>query len=120
MFREMCERGEQVSLDAYQAGLARQQDMQNELDAFFEDFDMILGLSTSGHAPRGLFGRDKPDNALIWTLSHVPAVSVPLFTSPDGLPFGAQFVARRYADLTLLHAIGGLCSRGLLVEWRNR
>jgi Asp-tRNA(Asn)/Glu-tRNA(Gln) amidotransferase A subunit family amidase len=33
---------------------------------------------------------------------HVPAITVPVFTGPNGLPIGAQLIAPRYADRRLL------------------
>ena len=36
-----------------------------------------------------------------WTTTHVPAVPVPVFKGPHGLPIGAQLVARRSDDRKL-------------------
>jgi Asp-tRNA(Asn)/Glu-tRNA(Gln) amidotransferase A subunit family amidase len=85
------------------------------MDGFFADFDIIVTLSTAGEAPP----RDQeepPDSALIWTLTHLPAVSAPVFRSPTGLPFGLQLVARRYNDPLLMRFIEGLVAQGLLPQ----
>ena len=64
-------------------------------------------MSTSGEAPdRGVF--EKPDSGLIWTLTHLPVVSVPLFYSPNNLAFGLQLTSRRYNDLLLFNLINHL------------
>lgn len=118
MFREMVERGAATSPEEYRVGLARQESLTKELDAFFDDYDIVLNLSTASHAPKGLLGRDMRDCCLIWTLCHVPAISVPVFRSPQGLPFGAQLVARRYNDRRLLDFAYMLQSQGLLTDWR--
>jgi Asp-tRNA(Asn)/Glu-tRNA(Gln) amidotransferase A subunit family amidase len=47
----------------------------------------------------------------VWTALHVPAVSLPAFTGPNGMPVGAQLVARRHADRKLF-----ACARW---AWRN-
>lgn len=118
-FRDMLERGRKVSPEAYWNGIERQRSLANQLDAFFEDFDIILNLSTSGEAPRGLYGRDKKDCCLIWTMCHVPALNLPVFRSPSGLPFGAQIVARRYNDLGLFYFARAVREKGLLPDWRH-
>lgn len=116
-FREMVERGRRVSPEEYQTGLARQRALGHLLDDWFEQYDVILNLSTSGEAPAGLDGRDGKDCSLVWTLCHAPALSLPVFRGPSGLPFGAQLVARRYADPALLWIAETLQARGLVPEW---
>ena len=37
----------------------------------------------------------------IWTTLHVPAVSLPVFKGPDGMPIGAQLIATRHDDRKL-------------------
>jgi Asp-tRNA(Asn)/Glu-tRNA(Gln) amidotransferase A subunit family amidase len=37
----------------------------------------------------------------LWTALHVPAISLPVFKGPNGLPIGAQLVARRHDDRRL-------------------
>ena len=74
---------------------------------------MAVTLSTAGCAPL----RDvpeSPDSALIWTLAHLPALRAPAFTSPEGLPFGLQIVARRYNDPLLFKFTDQLIAKGLL------
>ena len=118
VFLEMVERGRRITAEQYWEALKRQESLKAALSGFFEDFDMILNLSTSGRAPRGIMGRDKKDNCLLWTLCHVPALSAPAFESPDGLPFGAQLVARRYDDLSLLKMAEDIQEQGFMPPWR--
>jgi hypothetical protein len=44
----------------------------------------------------------------------VPSVAAPLFRCPDNLPFGAQFVSRRWNDYLLLQGIERLVEIGIL------
>lgn len=83
------------------------------MDAVFAHCDVLLTLSTAGEAPPRE-QEEAPDSALMWTLTHLPAVSAPAFLSPSGLPFGLQMVARRYNDPLLFAFIGELVSLGLL------
>jgi Asp-tRNA(Asn)/Glu-tRNA(Gln) amidotransferase A subunit family amidase len=109
----MWERGRTITLEEYRAALARQAGMQRELAAFATSYDALLTLSTSGPAPP--FGEpDLKDSALIWTLSGSPVVSVPIFRTESGLPFGAQLVSARFRDYDLLGLLAWIEDRQLL------
>jgi Asp-tRNA(Asn)/Glu-tRNA(Gln) amidotransferase A subunit family amidase len=109
----MWERGRTITVEEYRAALARQAGMQRELAAFAASYDALLTLSTSGPAPP--FGEpDLKDSALIWTLSGSPVVSVPVFRTEDGLPFGAQLISARFRDYALLDLLRWLEDRELL------
>ncbi|WP_043363925.1 amidase [Belnapia sp. F-4-1] len=56
-------------------------------------FDAILTPSAPGEAPEGLGWTGDPAFNSLWTLLHVPCVTVPTGTGPQGLPLGAQLVA---------------------------
>jgi NCS1 family nucleobase:cation symporter-1 len=40
----------------------------------------------------------------IWTTLHAPSVTIPVFKGPNGLPVGAQVIARRNDDRKLFAA----------------
>jgi amidase len=71
------------------------------LDAFFGDYDVLLTPAAAGEAPIGLDSTGNAAFGTLWTTLHVPCVTLPLFRGPNGLPVGAQFVARRNADRRL-------------------
>jgi Asp-tRNA(Asn)/Glu-tRNA(Gln) amidotransferase A subunit family amidase len=56
-------------------------------------FDAILTPSAPGEAPEGLGWTGDPLFNSLWTVLHVPCVTVPVGTGPKGLPLGAQIVA---------------------------
>jgi Asp-tRNA(Asn)/Glu-tRNA(Gln) amidotransferase A subunit family amidase len=68
----------------------------------FNDYDVLLAPSAAGEAPIGLNATGNSALCAIWTTMHVPAITLPLFTGPNGLPIGAQFIARRNNDRLLL------------------
>ena len=76
-------------------------------------FDVAVTLATAGEAPLRHV-EEAPDSALMWTLTHLPAISAPVFRSPRGLPFGLQLVARRYNDPLLLKFVAEAVASGLL------
>lgn len=111
----IVERGNQLSLSDYSAAIEQQQMLSRQMDDFFvENCDVILNLSTGGEAPKGLDSSDRLDNCLIWTLCGLPAINLPVFTGPHGLPFGAQIVGRRYNDYLLLKFAEDLQRQGII------
>jgi Asp-tRNA(Asn)/Glu-tRNA(Gln) amidotransferase A subunit family amidase len=118
IMNEIIERGIKITAEQYLAALQKQVKIQRVMDGFFNDYDIIISLSTAGIAPL----RDepeKPDPALIWTLAHLPVVSVPAFIGPNGLPFGLQIVARKYNDYLLFDFIDYLREMELIPEGAN-
>ena len=94
--------GMSVDLDSYREAVRRYHGWRAAVDEAFAGHDAVLTPSSAGEAPRGLrFTGDIAFNYL-WTALHVPAVTIPAFTGPQGLPIGAQLVAPRHADDRLL------------------
>lgn len=111
--KAMIAHGQRVTAAEYHEALGAQRQVSRAMDEWFRDWDILLSLSTAGEAP--LFGHDDiPDSCLIWTLCGLPAINLPVFRAPGGLPFGAQVVARRYNDPLLLKFVGTLHERGLI------
>lgn len=105
--------GQKVTNEAYEAALEAQVALARGMDTFFGDWDILVTLSTAGHAPVRE-QEESMDSALMWTLAHLAVVSAPAFTSPNHLPFGLQLVARRYNDPLLFAFVRGLVDAGLL------
>ncbi len=61
-----------------------------------------------GVAPKGLGSTGDPAFCTLWTLSGLPAVSLPLFAGEGGLPLGAQLVGASGRDGRLLRTAGAL------------
>ena len=113
IMREMIEAGELISPDEFKLALINQASYCRKIDKLFMPYDIILTLGTSSSGPlRGI--EELPDPSLIWTLSHLPAVSAPTFRCPEGMPFGVQFISRRWNDYLLLQAIDELVNIGIL------
>jgi Asp-tRNA(Asn)/Glu-tRNA(Gln) amidotransferase A subunit family amidase len=114
----LIEQGKKITVEHYHQALKDQETLCHQMDAFLEGYDIMISLSTAGEAP----ARDEmeqPDPALMWTMTHLPVVSAPLFVSPRGLPFGAQIAARRYNDYLLFRFIRHVSKQGLLPPGPN-
>ncbi|HUQ18424.1 MAG TPA: amidase [Gemmatimonadaceae bacterium] len=118
IMKELIERGQSVSVGSYHSALRAQDSLTHSMDDFFDDYDVIVSLSTSGEAPPRN-EMEQPDPSLMWTLTHLPVISAPVFTSPSQLPFGVQFAARKYNDLLLLRFTDYLARLGLIPSGVN-
>lgn len=107
IMNELITKGSAVSLGEYTQAIADQMSLIHEMDGFLKDYDVLISLSTAGEAPLRE-AIELPDPALMWTLTHLPVVSVPQFKSPSGMPFGLQIVARKYNDYLLFEFLNYL------------
>ena len=93
------------TLDQYISARKILSDCRRMLPDVFADFDVLLVPSAPGEAPKGLATTGESSFNRVWTAMYVPAVSVPVFTGPSGLPMGAQLVGPFGMDhKTLVHA----------------
>ena len=72
------------------------------LDQLMGKLDVLLAPAVNGEAPMGLHYAGDPAFQSLWTLLHVPTISLPLAEGPNGMPVGVQLVAKRWDDRTLL------------------
>lgn len=64
--------------------------------------DVLLAPAAAGEAPVGMHPVPHPYVYMIWTAMHVPSITLPVFEGPNGMPIGAQLVAKRCDDRRLL------------------
>lgn len=115
VMNELIQKGNQITTEEYTKALEDQTRLICDMDSFFHDFDTLISLSTAGEAPLREV-TELPDPSLMWTLTHLPAVNVPLFQSPSGLPFGLQVAARKYNDYLLFQFLDYLQKQGLILS----
>ena len=68
----------------------------------FGDRDVLLTPSAPGEAPEGLGMTGDPIFQTTWTLLHLPCVTLPFATGPNGLPIGVQLIGSRGEDAAVL------------------
>ncbi|MCB1742217.1 MAG: amidase [Gammaproteobacteria bacterium] len=68
------------------------------LAARMEGFDALITASAPGEAPSGLSYTGATHFNYLWTLMHTPAVTIPAFSGPSGLPVGLQVIAPQWQD----------------------
>jgi Asp-tRNA(Asn)/Glu-tRNA(Gln) amidotransferase A subunit family amidase len=97
--------GGRVTRPQYEDAQATAQRCRARLADIFREYDALLSPSAVGEAPQGLESTGDPIFGASWTVLHVPAVSVPVFRGPQGLPIGAQVIGSFGKDgVTLLCA----------------
>jgi len=115
IMKELIGEGLKTSVEKYHKALETQNQLCKIMDDVLFEYDAIISLSTAGEAPdRNVL--ENRDPALIWTLNHLPVVSVPMFKSPNGLPFGFQLVSRKYNDYLLFNLLDSLSHERLIPE----
>jgi amidase len=82
--------GGRVTRAEYEEAQAIAQRCRARLVDVFREYDALLSPSAMGEAPEGLASTGEPVFGSSWTVLHGPAVTVPVFHGPNGLPLGAQ------------------------------
>lgn len=84
--------GGRVTRERFEEAQAIAQRCRSRLDDVHRDCDALLAPSAMGEAPEGLASTGDPVFGASWTVLHCPAVTVPVFRGPRGLPIGAQVI----------------------------
>ena len=100
--RSMIERGQKYLAVDYNCALGQVVRLNHSLRQIFADYDVILTPATTSTAPRGLETTGSPIFCTLWTLTGVPAITLPLLRGVNGLPLGVQLVAAKGDDARLL------------------
>jgi len=90
--------GGRVTRAEYEEAQAIAQRCRARLADIHRDYDVLLSPSAMGEAPEGLESTGEPTFGASWTVLHCPAVSVPVFQGPRGLPIGAQITGAQGKD----------------------
>jgi Asp-tRNA(Asn)/Glu-tRNA(Gln) amidotransferase A subunit family amidase len=110
--RALLERGRELRALDYQRAIAQIQPIHESFVELFEQrYDAILTPAALGAAPRGLASTGDPSFCTLWTLCGMPALSLPLLESMDGMPLGVQLVGPRNGDARLLRTARWLAAQ---------
>ena len=102
--RRCIQQGWETPYGEYVAALELAARCRAQLDAVFGTVDSLLGPCVPGEAPRGIELTGSPRFQELWTLLHVPTITLPTHSGPSGLPVGIQVVAPRFGDDRLFEA----------------
>jgi amidase len=96
--RRCIEAGLAMPYDDYLAALRLGENCRARLDEVFDGLDVLLAPCVTGEAPPGLASTGDPGFQAIWTILHVPAMTLPTHRGPNDLPVGIQLITRRHDD----------------------
>jgi Asp-tRNA(Asn)/Glu-tRNA(Gln) amidotransferase A subunit family amidase len=105
---KLLARGRSVTAVDYLAALAQAPRYAASLADIFDEYDAILTPAAPGVAPEGLSATGDPAFCTLWTLTGLPALSLPLLAGEGGLPLGVQLVGAPGRDARLLRTAGAL------------
>jgi len=100
--RRTCERGFAVKADEYRNAIQATQAYRALMPQLFSDIDVLLTPAVNGEAPLGHDYAGDPRFQEIWTMLHVPAISLPIHRGRRGLPIGVQLVGAPGHECLLL------------------
>jgi Asp-tRNA(Asn)/Glu-tRNA(Gln) amidotransferase A subunit family amidase len=96
------EGGRKLTLDEFRAAWRDADRMRAAAQEWAGGFDAILTLPAPGQAPKTLASTGNAIFNGLWTLLHMPCLTLPAGEGPDGLPVGIQLVGRRHGDARLI------------------
>jgi Asp-tRNA(Asn)/Glu-tRNA(Gln) amidotransferase A subunit family amidase len=96
------EEGQKVSYEKYRQAQIWSVECRLKLSELMSDYDVLLAPSAPGEAPEGLEATGDPLFSRMWTLLHVPSVTLPVSKGSLGLPIGAQVVGAAHGDGALI------------------
>ncbi len=100
--RELLDQGLAVSYDDYTDALDLARRCRAEIAPLFERYDALLTPSAAGEAPVGL---QAPSDLLfqrLWTVLHLPCLTLPGLVGETGMPVGIQLVGGHGDESRLL------------------
>ncbi len=105
---ELLAHGRKVSAVQYLGALDQAKHYAAGLADIFNTYDAIITPAAPGVAPKGLGSTGDPAFCTLWTLTGLPALSLPLLAGESGLPIGVQLVGPRGRDARLLRTATAL------------
>jgi Asp-tRNA(Asn)/Glu-tRNA(Gln) amidotransferase A subunit family amidase len=102
--RELLEASRRVTPERYDRARVLARGCRLAFGGALDECHVLLAPSTTGEAPAGLDSTGNPVMNRVWTLLHVPCVTVPVARGPSGLPVGLQVIGRFADDARTLAA----------------
>ena len=96
--------GLKVTHSAYQAGLAKIGEYRQQNSALLGGWDILITPSIPVEAPADLTTIGEPPFNGIWTGLYGPAINLPLYAGPLGLPIGLQIIGHSARNDKFLNA----------------
>jgi aspartyl-tRNA(Asn)/glutamyl-tRNA(Gln) amidotransferase subunit A len=112
--RGLLEEGLSCPAPEYARCKEHQEQLRTEMEACFDDVDVLLTPATAGPAPDAGSTGDPVFNAP-WSYTGFPTISFPVALAPDGLPLAIQFVGHPWRESELF-PVAAWCEKVLDVN----
>ncbi len=109
--RDLIAEGRKVTAANYLAALDLAKSLATGLNGIFDECNAFITPATIGVAPKGLQATGNPVFCSLWSLTGLPAVSLPLLEGEDGMPLGVQLIGATNDDVRLLRTANWLVNR---------
>ena len=109
--RAAIEEGRSIAAVEYLNALDWRETLYAGIEEIFGRYDAIITPAAPGEAPAGLHSTGSAAFNVLWSLTGVPAVTLPLLTGANGLPVGVQLIGLRNDDGRLLRTARWLATR---------
>jgi Asp-tRNA(Asn)/Glu-tRNA(Gln) amidotransferase A subunit family amidase len=107
VLRDLLADGRAVSALRYQQARDHARGYAIGIGKLFDEYDAIITPATTGVAPVGE-ATGNPAFCSLWSLTGLPALSLPLLSGAGGLPIGVQLVGAARDDARLLRSANWL------------
>ena len=108
--RDFLTEGCKVSAVRYLAARAAARRYEAGFAKIFKEYDAIITPATTGVAPKGT-ATGSPIFCSLWSLTGLPALTLPLLSGEGGLPLGVQLVGERCDDARLMRTANWLVTK---------
>ena len=105
--RDFLIEGTKVPAVRYLAARDAARRYRDAIAEIFKEFDAIITPAAPGVAPKGE-ATGSPVFCSLWTLTGLPALSLPLLSGEGGMPLGVQLIGERGDDARLLRSANWL------------
>ena len=109
--RARVESEKEMSTDEYQRIVREINLIRQRAASLFQDADVLLYPAADGEAEVG-HETGSPRFGALWTMLHLPTLSLPIGHGPAGMPLGAQLIGPAADDRRLL-AVAAFAERAL-------
>lgn len=100
--RKRLDGGIGITPSEYLAMRRRAADARQHVHQLFEGVDALLYPPAQGEADAGLLDSGSAQFGALWSLLHLPCITVPMTRGPAGLPLGTQVIGEFGQDEKLL------------------
>jgi Asp-tRNA(Asn)/Glu-tRNA(Gln) amidotransferase A subunit family amidase len=111
VMHELIAEGRRITAAQYLAARDLGRALAEGLNRMFEECSAILTPAALGVAPKTLQATGNPAFCSLWSLTGLPALSLPLLEGEDGLPLGVQLIGATNDDVRLFRTASWLATK---------